>query len=160
MEAAHGVLGEAQRLENSYELRAPISSGLEKSDGVLGAISSMIMFIMAIMVYLAYTVINQLISNQLNQKTFENAMLRCLGWQKSHIMLITLTKTLLFNSFPGLLAAILVFQFLLSKTSEHIKQDFEYNLEFHYVFEAILVGATIALLLPIIAMILPIYEFF
>ena len=44
------------------------------------------------MLGLAFIVANSLITNNLEEKTYENAMLRTLGWDKSNIVLVTLIK--------------------------------------------------------------------
>lgn len=60
------------------------------------------------MIALAFLVSNTLISNLLRDKTYENAMLRTLGWNQSHIVFIMGIKTLLFFVVPGAVAGIVL----------------------------------------------------
>lgn len=55
------------------------------------------------MVMLAFQVTQSLISNLVRNKTYENAMLRCLGWKQNHIVLITIQKIAIFLVIPGLI---------------------------------------------------------
>ena len=48
------------------------------------------------MLGLAFIVANSLITNNLEEKTYENAMLRTLGWDKSNIVLVTLIQTTIY----------------------------------------------------------------
>ena len=58
------------------------------------------------MLGLAFIVANSLITNNLEEKTYENAMLRTLGWDKSNIVLVTLIKTTIYFIIPGFIIAI------------------------------------------------------
>jgi hypothetical protein len=48
------------------------------------------------MLILALIVSHSLISSSIEDKTYENGMLRCLGWNNKYIALITIQKTLMF----------------------------------------------------------------
>jgi ABC-type lipoprotein release transport system permease subunit len=64
--------------------------------------------ILVCMLGLAFIVANSLITNNLEEKTYENAMLRTLGWDKSNIVLVTLIKTTIYFIIPGFIIAILL----------------------------------------------------
>lgn len=53
------------------------------------------MLVLMIMLFLSSIVANTLMSNQIEDKTYENAMLRCLGWSNWHIVLLTIQKSVL-----------------------------------------------------------------
>ena len=50
---------------------------------------------------LAYIVIRSLITNQISEREYENAMLRTLGWNKSHIVFQTSIKIFFMFIVPG-----------------------------------------------------------
>ena len=64
--------------------------------------------VLAIMIFLAYILINQLVAGSLRAKTYENAMLRCLGWNQSHIVFIMSSRILLFQAVPAAVAGLLL----------------------------------------------------
>jgi ABC-type lipoprotein release transport system permease subunit len=63
---------------------------------MIGMVSNIAMLVMGIMLFLGLIVINQLIDNSIKEKTYENAMLRTLGWNQSHIVLVTIMKAAIF----------------------------------------------------------------
>jgi ABC-type lipoprotein release transport system permease subunit len=64
------------------------------------------------MIALAFLVSNTLISNLIKDKTYENAMLRTLGWNQSHIVFILSIKTILFFVLPGAVGGLMVAYFM------------------------------------------------
>lgn len=94
------------RLENQYSVNAPVSTFLQKLGPMQKLIQQFFILVLICMLGLAFIVANSLITNNLEEKTYENAMLRTLGWDKSNIVLITLIKSTLFFIIPGFLIAI------------------------------------------------------
>ena len=47
---------------------------------MVSMVSNIVLFVMGIMMFLGLIVTNQLIDNSIKDKTYENAMLRCHGW--------------------------------------------------------------------------------
>ena len=68
---------------------------------MIAMVSNLAMLVMGIMLFLGLIVINQLIDNSIKEKTYENAMLRTLGWNQSHIVFVTLMKAAIFQMLPG-----------------------------------------------------------
>jgi ABC-type lipoprotein release transport system permease subunit len=60
-----------------------------------------VLLIFLIMILLAYIVTNSLIETSIEQRQYENAMLRILGWNNKYIILVTVIKSTLFNIIPG-----------------------------------------------------------
>jgi hypothetical protein len=69
-----------EKYENKYSIRAPISISFDKTNSLMEIAPNFMIMILAISCFLADVVTNPLIKNQMNAKTYENAMLRCLGW--------------------------------------------------------------------------------
>jgi ABC-type lipoprotein release transport system permease subunit len=67
---------------------------------------------MLLIIALSLQVSNSLVSKSIDEKTYENAMLRCLGWNQTHVVLIILMKTLYFNVLPGLVLGLYFCGFL------------------------------------------------
>ena len=59
------------------------------------------LFMMFAMMGLAYIVIRSLITNQISEREYDNAMLRTLGWNKSHIVFQTGIKIFVMFVVPG-----------------------------------------------------------
>ena len=76
--------------------------------------------VLGIMIFLAYILINQLVGGTLKAKTYENAMLRCLGWNQSHIVLIVTSRLLLFQALPAAALGLLLTSFATSKAESHM----------------------------------------
>jgi len=60
------------------------------------------------MIFLAFIVSNSLIQTSIDQKQYESAMLRILGWNKKYIVIVTILKSLLFNILPGATMGLLI----------------------------------------------------
>ena len=60
-----------------------------KTKGITGMYQNFILLILLIMLILALIVSHSLTSSSIEDKTYENGMLRCLGWNNKYIALIT-----------------------------------------------------------------------
>jgi hypothetical protein len=101
---------------------------------------------------------HSLIDNLVKDKTYENAMLRTLGWKQSHVALISLQKTALFLVLPGCLFGLtlaLVFTVFLKNVLEDQTMR---TIELEFKMEAYLVGIFVSWVLPLMAMIAPVYN--
>ena len=97
-----------EQLENAYTFAAPIATFISGALAVAGLIADLMLCVLAIMIFLAYILINQLVAGSLRAKTYENAMLRCLGWNQSHIVFIISSRILLFQAVPAAIAGLLL----------------------------------------------------
>ena len=112
--------------------------------------------ILVCMLGLAYIVANSLITNHLEEKTYENAMLRTLGWEKSYIVLVFFIKITLFFIIPGFMLAeclLYGFTFAIKNGIEKVLKR-EIILDFNYL--PIVFGILVAYALPVISMISPV----
>lgn len=121
-------------------------------------ITNNMLLILVIMVFLAYIVINQLVRSLIQDKRYENAMLRTLGWRQVHIVVITVCKGIVYFVVPGTFIGV----FVLFNLNQIIKQSIKEKLHINLVLEIdwrILCGSfVLASLLALISMAVPIYE--
>ena len=110
---------------------------------------------LAAMISLAFAVSTTLIGNQIKDKTYENAMLRCLGWTQQYIVSISILKISLFFIIPGGLSGLLIAYFLTVQTRNIVRSVSERELILNMTPESVLVGLFVAIVLPLIAMISP-----
>ena len=108
------------------------------------------------MMGLAYIVANSLIMNQIEDKTYENAMLRCLGWTKSNIVLVTIIKTTLFFIIPGYVLAIGLSYIFVGFTKDFIESSSGRDIILDYGWKPYVMGIFVAYFLPLISMISPV----
>lgn len=80
------------KLENRYSIDAPLSEAMSSFSSFNSLIQNFMFMILIYILFTAYIVSNSLISNQMQDKTFENAMLRTLGWKREHISVIAVLK--------------------------------------------------------------------
>jgi ABC-type antimicrobial peptide transport system permease subunit len=105
---------------------------------------------------LAFIVANSLITNNLEEKTYENAMLRTLGWDKSNIVLVTLIKSTLYFIIPGFLIAITLLYGATFVIKDVIQNLLKRQIILDFNFMPVLIGLLVAYALPIISMIKPV----
>mmetsp|Transcript_5381 Transcript_5381/g.9034 ORF Transcript_5381/g.9034 Transcript_5381/m.9034 type:complete len:476 (-) Transcript_5381:1391-2818(-) len=151
-------LGLRHKMENKYELSTPISSFIEGADEGIQTITNFMLITLLITFFLAYIVTNQLVRNQIKEKTFENAMLRCLGWQKSHIVFLVAQKALLFYVLPGVTLGVLLTYCLVLQCREMALEMA--NIEVPILFDGVVIvtAVLLSLVLPLISMVEPIFE--
>ena len=97
-----------EQLENAYTFTAPLAKFISGALAVVGLIANLMLTVLALMMFMAYILINQLVGGSLRAKTYENAMLRCLGWNQSHIVFVTSSRLLLFQALPAAALALLL----------------------------------------------------
>lgn len=108
------------------------------------------------MTSLSLIVSQTLIQNQINDKTYENAMLRCLGWTQHYIVAITFIKSFMFFILPAAVTGLLVAYFIIVNAKQAIEAKSGGQIILNFTTESTLVGLGTAVVLPILAMILPI----
>jgi ABC-type antimicrobial peptide transport system permease subunit len=116
-------------------------------------IQQFFILVLICMLGLAFIVANSLITNNLEEKTYENAMLRTLGWNQRNIVLITLIKSTLFFIIPGFIVAILVLFGFTTLTKSIIETLLKRQIILDFTFLPVIVGLFVAYALPIISMI-------
>ena len=94
--------GNKSKLENKLSFSAPIKSFIERSFEVRIMLTSLMLCVLALTFFLAYILINQLVRGSIRSKTYENAMLRCLGWNQMHILFVMVSKILIFYAVPAM----------------------------------------------------------
>jgi ABC-type lipoprotein release transport system permease subunit len=101
---------------------------------MMAMMSNISLFIMGIMLFLGFIVTNQLVDNAINEKTYENAMLRCLGWNQGHVILTTVLKSILFQMVPGAILGIFLAKILNDVVKAYIVETtkFDIVLDFHW----------------------------
>jgi len=68
-------------LENEYTIASPVSTYLVHVGSMLSnSAANFLITILTMVLFLSYLVSSTLIANNLQDKTYENAMLRTLGW--------------------------------------------------------------------------------
>ena len=72
------------------------------------------------MIFLAYIVSKSLIQTSVEQKEYENAMLRILGWNKKYIVIVTILKSVLFTIIPGATLGLVIAEKITSLLKEVI----------------------------------------
>ena len=77
------------QIENEYQFQSPLSTAMHASQGLEGFLSSFALLVLGLMVYLSNIVSNSLMTQSIVDKTYDNGMLRTLGWNTGHIVLIT-----------------------------------------------------------------------
>lgn len=91
----------------------------------------------------------------MEQKEYENAMLRILGWNKKYIVIVTILKSVLFTIIPGATLGLVIAEKITALLKQVIYQYALIKLDLSFTSDAILVGLACALLLPMVSMIQP-----
>lgn len=112
-----------------------------------------VLLIFFIMIFLAYIVSKSLIQTSVEQKEYESAMLRILGWNKKYIVIVTILKSTLFTIIPGATVGLLIAQRITLLLKDVIYENALIKLDLSFDTNAILVGIACALLLPLVSMI-------
>ena len=108
------------------------------------------------MLGLAFIVANSLITNNLEEKTYENAMLRTLGWDKSNIVLVTLIKTTIYFIIPGFCIAIILLWGSTFLIKGAIQDALKRQIILDFNLWPVLIGLLTAYALPVLSMIQPV----
>lgn len=95
-------------IENKFLFETILSESLINSQFVTLMYQYSVLLIFFIMIFLAFIVSNSLIQSSIDQKQYESAMLRILGWNKKYIVIVTILKSLLFNILPGATMGLLI----------------------------------------------------
>lgn len=94
----------------------------------------------------------------MNDKTYENAMLRTLGWKKSHISLLAVIKITVYYSFPGAISALLLIYYTCANITTVLSEINNRPILFEFDILAVIVGLGIAFLLPLLSLIGPLSQ--
>ena len=121
----------------------------------MGLIANLMLCVLGIMIFLAYILINQLVGGTLKAKTYENAMLRCLGWNQSHIVLIVTSRLLLFQALPAAAFGLLLTSLATSKAESHMQKTSQVGVSLEQPQSATVIGLCCALILPVVALLAP-----
>lgn len=114
------------------------------------------MILFYIMFY-AFIVCKSLISNVMSEKTFENAMLRTLGWKRENISIIAVQKIFVLYSIPGAAFALLLAYYACSSLKVILSNINDRPVIFKFEPLAIVLGLVVAFILPIVSLIHPLY---
>ena len=90
-------------MENDYLVRAELTNAMGSSNSMDGLISSFALLVLLIMLFLASIVANSLMKNNLEDRSYENATLRCLGWSSFNIVIMSLERYFFLMMVPGFL---------------------------------------------------------
>lgn len=161
IEKANAILkqrGVRHRLENQYTCIAPLTKFLLQMTPLVGFIKALFILMLGSMVMLAFQVSQSLISNLVKNKTYENAMLRCLGWKQNHIVLITIQKVALFLVIPGLVVGVFFAFSFTYAVKLFLEQQTKRELVFEFKLQAYLIAVFVAWVLPLLSMIVPVFN--
>ena len=67
-------------LETEYELKTTLADAIKQAEPMQGFFNSFALLVLIIMILLAFIVSNSLMTTSIEDKSYENAMLRTLGW--------------------------------------------------------------------------------
>lgn len=88
-------------IENDFRLETALSQSMVRSASATMMYKNFVMLIFLIMIFLAFIVSNSLIQTSIEQRQYESAMLRILGWNNKYIIIVTIMKSILFYIIPG-----------------------------------------------------------
>ena len=107
------------------------------------------------MMGLAYIVIRSLITNQIQEREYDNAMLRTLGWNKSHIVFQTGIKIVIMFVIPGFIVGMGMSIGTTYAMGDILKYMTKTTVVFKFGLSSVWVGLAVAILLPIVSLIRP-----
>lgn len=110
------------------------------------------MLIFLIMIFLAFIVSNSLIQTSIEQRQYESAMLRILGWNNKYIIIVTILKSIIFNIIPGAVLGLYIASWITHKLKEKILEYAKIDLDLEFTNEAMYVGIACAFALPLLSM--------
>lgn len=143
------------QIENEYQLASPLGTAIYTSSGMEGFLASFAGLVLGLMLFLANIVSNSLMTQSIVDKTYDNAMLRCLGWNTRHIALITAEKTALFVVAPGAFLGLLACYAISIVAQKCIRDVAQFNFSLPFTIGAVLVGLCAAVVLPVMATLSP-----
>jgi ABC-type lipoprotein release transport system permease subunit len=110
------------------------------------------------MMGLAYIVIRSLITNQIQEREYDNAMLRTLGWNKSHIVFQTGIKIVIMFVIPGFIVGMGMSIGTTYAMGDILKYMTKTTVVFKFGLSSVWVGLAVAILLPIVSLIRPMMQ--
>ena len=139
-------------------IQTPISSYIQNSEDLVYGITNDLLLILILMVFLAYLVINELINKSIQEKVYEHAMLRTLGWNQSHVVFITIIKGVMFFVIPGVIVGLVSLFYINEEIKDQIKHKLRIEIHLDISFYVYLMGLVFAVLLALTSMAQPIYN--
>jgi predicted lysophospholipase L1 biosynthesis ABC-type transport system permease subunit len=121
-------------------------------------ITTFLLLIMCMMVGLAYVVVKSLITNQISEREYDNAMLRTLGWNKSHIVCQTVIKMLFMFVIPGFIVGISLSILTTYGVGEILNMITNNKIIFEFGNTSVWIGLLVAIVLPVLAFIRPVMQ--
>lgn len=145
-------------LENQFSISAPLSTFLQGSGPLTSIISTFLLLNTCFMVGLAYVVVRSLITNQISEREYDNAMLRTLGWNKSHIVCQLCIKMLVMFVVPGFIIGITLSVLTTYGVRYLLNQIARTTIIFEFGVVGVWVGLIVAVVLPVLAGIRPVMQ--
>ena len=99
-------------LESEYKLATTLADAITRAEPMQGFFNSFALLVLLIMVLLALIVSNSLMTTSIEEKSYENAMLRVLGWSSRHIVYATILKAVFMLMIPGAVIGLTITYFL------------------------------------------------
>ena len=143
--------------DRQYQFDVPIQNYLKMSNYMRSCIASLLFAVFTFMVVFAYIVSNQIIQSYVEKKSYEFAMIRCLGWNENKIVMLTVLKANVLQIFPALPIGMACAWFAKEAISRHAKSSMGYDLMLDFTSMAIYTGMFIGIVFPLIAIIGPIH---
>lgn len=122
------------------------------------AVTNDLLLILVLMVFLAYLVINELINKSIQEKVYEHAMLRTLGWNQSHVVFITIIKGIMFFVIPGVIIGLISLFYINEEIKTQIKKQLKIEIHMEIGFMIYVSGLLFAVLLALVSMAQPIFN--
>ena len=128
---------------------------MKESGAIDGIIRSFALLVLLIMLFLASIVANSLMKSNLEDRSYENAMLRCLGWSSQNIVIMSILRYFLLIMVPGYCIGQYAAYSMSLLTTDLIQGVAKFNFQLPYSNMAIIIGAACAILLPLLSLISP-----
>lgn len=115
-------------LETEYELKTTLADAIKQVEPMQGFFNSFALLVLVIMILLAFIVSNSLMTTSIEDKSYENAMLRTLGWSSKYIVFASVLKSVLMLMIPGGVLGLTCTYFLAGWTEKVIRGVAQFNL--------------------------------
>lgn len=142
-------------LESQYAAKTPLTEQLTVKQPVNSGVTNFLVMQIMNVLFLAYVVINSLFDNEIKDKTFENAMLRCLGWNLSQVGLIQVMQVQLFHAVPATVGGLALTYAMCVATKTWAEYSLQREVVLDFTWDAVIVGSLVGTVLPLIALIQP-----
>ena len=139
-------------LETEYEITALLAKAIKRVEPMQGFFNSFALLVLIIMILLAFIVSNSLMATSIEDKTYENAMLRTLGWSSTHIVFASVLKSVLMLMIPGGVIGLTCTYFLAGWTEKILRTVAQFNFTLGFSSGTIIVGWTCAILMPLFSL--------